>query len=255
MKRKTFSVLAIVFLGLFIALALFQLVFWRQIVEEWGGSNFHGLDSVNIPIRWKPIAYIAAAVSEIVLLAKGKNHCAAAAVVPAAAWLIGNIIDHVQFVTGEDMVYRCFVLKLNSYFINYIEPIFTIGAALAVIAAFADKAPRKFLPAGIVCVSIFAVSAIILMFPFSPSFVQELIYALGYLIPAILLIIAAVRKSKVLAAVSGVFYALCTLADPYVMSSVDNFIYVFPFPVSLDQTSLEYIYTYQLGHIVIKCIM
>lgn len=105
MKRKTFSVLAIVFLGLFVALALFQLVFWRQIVEEWGGPNFHGLDSVNFPIRWKPIAYIAAAVSEIVLLAKGKDHRAAAAVVPAAAWLIGGIIGNVWFVTAEDIAY------------------------------------------------------------------------------------------------------------------------------------------------------
>lgn len=161
---------------------------------------------------------------EIVLTAKWKNHRAAAAVVPAAAWLIGNIIDHVQFVTGEDMVYRYFVLKLNSYFINYIEPIFTIGAALAVIAAFADKAPRKFLPAGIVCVSVFAVSAIIMMFPFLPSFLQELIYALGYLIPAILLIIAAVRKSKVLAVVSGVFYALHTVLNFYVRDVIYFFI-------------------------------
>lgn len=105
MKRKTLSVLAIVFLGLFIALALFQLVFWRQIVEGSGDLYFYDLDQVKFPIQCKPIACIAAAVLEIVLLAKGKNHRAIAAVVPAAAWLIGGIIGNVWFVTAEDIAY------------------------------------------------------------------------------------------------------------------------------------------------------
>lgn len=212
MKRKTFSVLAIVFLGLFIALALFQLVFWRQIVEGSGHWYFYGLDSVTFPIPWQTVVFIAAAVTEIVLLAKGKNHRAAAAVVPAAAWLIGNIIYYVQCKVVGDKAYLFAVSRLNTGFL-YVRHTFMIGAALAFIAAFAGGTPKKFLSVGTVCVSVAAAAVIILLFPIS---VYKVIYASGFLISVILLIITAVKKTKVLAVVSGVFYALHTVLNFYV---------------------------------------
>lgn len=220
MKRKTFSVLAIVFLGLFIALALFQLVFWRQIVEGSGHWYFYGLDSVTFPIPWQTVVFIAAAVTEIVLLAKGKNHRAAAAVVPAAAWLIGNIIYYVQCKVVGDKAYLFAVSRLNTGFL-YVRHTFMIGAALAFIAAFAGGTPKKFLSVGTVCVSVAAAAVIILLFPIS---VYKVIYASGFLISVILLIITAVKKTKVLAVVSGVFYTLHMILNFYVRDVIYFFI-------------------------------
>lgn len=221
MKRKTLSVLAIVFLGLFIALALFQLVFWRQLFRIWGALGFYDLDSVKFPIPWRTVVYIAAAVTEIFLTAKGKNRrAAAAAAVPAAAWLLGTIMYYVQYKVVEDKAYLFAVSRLNTGFL-YVRHIFMIGAALAFIAAFAGGTPKKFLSVGTVCVSVAAAAVIILLFPIS---VYKVIYASGFLISVILLIITAVRKSKVLAVVSGVFYALHTVLNFYVRDVIYFFI-------------------------------